>query len=106
VNVARLFNIAGSEVIRLEDGTPAVRTVLNWVVAAPFVGTALQENFVTFTATVRDANGNQGVATKTFQLTHSAANGDKLTPQPTSSNTGLSISNFSDGDRPNGQFGR
>ena len=84
VNVARLFNIAGSEVILLEDGTPAVRTVLNWVVAAPFVGTALQESFVTFTATVRDANGNQGVTTRTFQLTHSAANGDKLTPQPTS----------------------
>jgi hypothetical protein len=32
---------AGSEVILLEDGTPAVRTVLNWVVAAPFVGGAL-----------------------------------------------------------------
>ena len=84
VNVGRLFNVAGSEVILLEDGTPAVRTVLNWVVAAPFVGTALQENFVTFTATVTDANGHQGVATKTFQLTHSAANGDALTPQPTS----------------------
>jgi len=88
VNVARLFNVAGSEVILLEDGTPAVRTVLNWVVAAPFVGTALQESYVTFTATVRDANGNQGVTTKTFQLTHSEANGDKLTPQPTSSNRG------------------
>jgi hypothetical protein len=82
VNVARLFNIAGSEVIRLEDGTLAVRTVLNWVVAAPFVGSALNENFVTFTATVTDANGNQGVATRTFQLTHSAPNGDALTPQP------------------------
>ncbi len=82
VNVARLFNIAGSEVIRLEDGTPAVRTVLNWVVAAPFVGSALQDEFVTFTATVTDANGNQGVATRTFQLTDSAANGDALTPQP------------------------
>jgi hypothetical protein len=82
VNVGRLFNIAGSEVVLLEDGTPAVRTVLNWVVAAPFVGTALQENFVTFTATVTDANGNQGVATRTFQLTNSAANGQKLTPQP------------------------
>ena len=44
VNVARLFNIAGSEVILLEDGTPAVRTVLNWVVAAPFVGAALQRD--------------------------------------------------------------
>jgi hypothetical protein len=82
VNVARLFNIAGSEVIRLEDGTPAVRTVLNWVVAAPFVGSALQDEFVTFTATVTDANGNQGIATRTFQLTDSAANGDALTPQP------------------------
>jgi hypothetical protein len=82
VNVARVFNIAGSEVIRLEDGTPAVRTVLNWVVAAPFVGSARNENFVTFTATVTDANGNQGVATSTFQLTDSAANGDELTPQP------------------------
>src|SRR5262245_25786220 len=82
VNLARLFNIAGSEVILLEDGTPAVRTVLNWVVAAPFVGNALNENFVTFTATVRDANGNQGVATRTLQLTHSAANGQELTPQP------------------------
>ena len=102
VNVARLFNVAGSEVILLEDGTPAVRTVLNWVVAAPFVGTALQENFVTFTATVKDANGNQGVATKTFQLTHSAANGDKLTPQPTSSNTGLRTTNLPGGDRPLG----
>jgi hypothetical protein len=82
VNVARVFNVAGSEVIRLEDGTPAVRTVLNWVVAAPFVGTALDENFVTFTATVTDANGNVGVATRTLQLTASAANGEQLTPQP------------------------
>ena len=82
VNVARVFNVAGSEVIRLEDGTPAVRTVLNWVVAAPFVGSALDENFVTFTATVTDANGNVGVATRTLQLTASAANGEQLTPQP------------------------
>ncbi len=82
VNVARVFNVAGSEVIRLEDGTPAVRTVLNWVVAAPFVGSALNENFVTFTATVTDANGNVGVATSRFQLTDSAANGEELTPQP------------------------
>jgi hypothetical protein len=82
VNVARVFNVAGSEVILLEDGTPAVRTVLNWVVAAPFVGAALNENFVTFTATVTDANGHQGVATRTLQLTNSAANGQKLTPQP------------------------
>jgi hypothetical protein len=82
VNVARLFNVAGSEVILLEDGTPAVRTVLNWVVAAPFVGAALNQNFVTFTASVTDANGNRGVAARTFQLTDSAANGDKLTPQP------------------------
>jgi hypothetical protein len=82
VNVARLFNIAGSEVILLEDGTPAVRTVLNWVVAAPFVGSAHNESFVTFTATVTDANGNTGVASSTFQLTDSAANGQELTPQP------------------------
>lgn len=82
VNVARLFNVAGSEVIRLEDGTLAVRTVVNWVVAAPFVGSALDENYVTFTARVTDANGNQGVATRTFQLTKSAANGEELTPQP------------------------
>jgi hypothetical protein len=82
VNVARAFNIAGSEVILLADGTPAVRTVLNWVVGAPFVGTALEESFVTFTAIVTDANGNQGVATRTFQLTDSAANGELLTPQP------------------------
>lgn len=82
VNVARLFNIAGSEVIFLEDGTPAVRTVLNWVVAAPFVGSALNENFVTLTAKVTDANGHVGVATKTVQLTDSAVNGQELTPQP------------------------
>jgi hypothetical protein len=82
VNVARLFNVAGSEVIVLEDGTPAVRTVLNWVVAAPFVGSARDEEFVTFTTTVTDANGNQGVSTRTFQLTDSVANGDELTPQP------------------------
>jgi len=82
VNVARAFNVAGSEVIRLEDGTPAVRTVLNWVVAAPFVGSALNEDFVTFTATVTDANGNVGTATRRFQLTASAANGEQLTPQP------------------------
>ena len=82
VNVARAFNVAGSEVIRLEDGTPAVRTVLNWVVAAPFVGSALNEDFVTFTATVTDANGNVGTATRRFQLTGSAANGEQLTPQP------------------------
>jgi hypothetical protein len=82
VNVGRLFNVAGSEVIRLKDGTLAVRTVLNWVVAAPFVGSALDENFVTFTAMVRDANGNQGVATSTFQLTNSAVSGEELTPQP------------------------
>jgi hypothetical protein len=82
VNVARVFNVAGSEVVLLEDGTPAVRTVLNWVVAAPFVGSARDENFVTLTATVTDANGNRGVATRTVQLTDSAANGDELTPQP------------------------
>jgi hypothetical protein len=82
VNVARLFNVAGSEVIILEDGTPAVRTVLNWVVAAPFVGSALNADFVTLTATVTDANGNVGVATRTVQLTRSAANGEQLTPQP------------------------
>ena len=82
VNVARLFNVAGSEVILLEDGTPAVRTVLNWVVAAPFVGAARNENFVTFTATVTDANGHRCVATSTFQLTDSAVNGQELTPQP------------------------
>ena len=58
MNVARVFNVAGSEVILLEDGTPAVRTVLNWVVGARFVGSALNEDFVTFTATVTDANGN------------------------------------------------
>jgi hypothetical protein len=74
--------VAGSEVILLEDGTPAVRTVLNWVVAAPFVGSAHDEDFVTFTATVKDANDNQGVATRTLQLTNSAANGQALTPQP------------------------
>ncbi len=82
VNVARVFNLAGSEVILLEDGTPAVRTVLNWVVGAPFVGSALGEDFVTFTARVTDANGNVGIATRTFQLTDSAANGEQLTPQP------------------------
>jgi len=82
VNVARLFNIAGSEVIRLEDGKLAVRTVLNWVVAAPFVGAALDEDFVTFTASVMDANGNRGTANRTLQLTASAPNGDRLTPQP------------------------
>jgi hypothetical protein len=82
VNVARLFNVAGSEVVLLADGTPAVRTVLNWVVAAPFVGSAHDENFVTLTATVTDANGNRGVATRTVQLTDSVANGDELTPQP------------------------
>ncbi len=82
VNVARAFNVAGSEVILLEDGTPAVRTVLNWVVAAPFVGSALGESFVTLTATVTDANGNQGTASRTLQLTDSAPNGDALTPQP------------------------
>jgi hypothetical protein len=82
VNVARAFNIAGSEVILLEDGTPAVRTVLNWVVGAPFVGSALEENFVTLTATVTDANGHATVAARTLQLTNSAVNGDGLTPQP------------------------
>ena len=82
VNVARAFNVAGSEVVLLADGTPAVRTVLNWVVAAPFVGIAHDAGFVTFTATVTDANGNRGTATRTLQLTDSAANGDALTPQP------------------------
>jgi hypothetical protein len=82
VNVARVFNVAGSEVILLEDGTPAVRTVLNWVVGAPFVGSALDEGFVAFQATVTDANGNQGFATRTFQLTDSAVNGQQLTLQP------------------------
>jgi hypothetical protein len=52
------------------------------VVAAPFVGSALNEEFVTFTATVKDANGNVGVATRRFQLTNSAVNGEQLTPQP------------------------
>ena len=82
MSMLRIFNVAGSEVIRLEDGTTAVRTVLNWVVGAPFVVSALDENFVTFTASVTDANGNQGVAARTFQLTKSAANGEELTPQP------------------------
>src|SRR5262245_542511 len=82
VDVSRLFNVAGSEVILLEDGTPAVRTALLWVVGAPFVGDALNQKFVTFTVRVTDANGNQGSASKTFQLTDSAANGQELTPQP------------------------
>jgi len=51
-------------------------------VAAPFVGSALNDGVVTFKATVTDANGHQGVATRTFQLTHAAANGQGLTPQP------------------------
>jgi len=51
-------------------------------VAAPFVGSALDEEFVTFTASVTDANGNVGLATRRFQLTASAANGEQLTPQP------------------------
>jgi hypothetical protein len=46
------------------------------------VGTALNEDFVTFTATVTDANGHQASATSTFQLTTSASNGQELTPQP------------------------
>ena len=105
VNVARAFNIAGSEVVLLEDGTPAVRTVLNWVVAAPFVGSARNENDVTVTATVTDANGNQSVATKTFQLTGSAVNGDALTPQPKP----ISVREGTDllgGGRPIGRLGR
>ena len=56
--------------------------VLNWVVAAPFVGAALNESFVTFTAVVADANGNRGSDTRTPQLTDSAPNGDALTPRP------------------------
>ena len=46
------------------------------------MGSALNEEFVTFTATVTDANGNVGVATRTLQLTDSAVNGEQLTPQP------------------------
>jgi len=46
------------------------------------VGSALNADFVTLTATVTDANGNVGVATRTVQLTRSAANGEQLTPQP------------------------
>jgi hypothetical protein len=105
VNVARAFNLAGSEVVILEDGTPAVRTVLNWVVAAPFVGGARNENYVTVTASVTDANGNQGVATKTFQLTDSAANGDGLTPQP-GGNRALTTTVLPDGLGRFGKFGR
>jgi hypothetical protein len=51
-------------------------------VAAPFVGAAFDKKFVTFTAMVTDANDNQGFASKTVQLTDSAANGQGLTPQP------------------------
>ena len=78
--------------------TPAVRTVLNWVVGAPFVGSALSQNFVTLTATVTDANGHQGRATRTLQLTSSAPNGQELTPQPDGS--GLqSVEDSPDGER-------
>lgn len=82
VNLGRLFEVAGSEVILLEDGTPAVRTVLNWVVGAPFVNDAFNQDFVTFTAKVTDANGNVGEAKRTFQLTNKVPNGQDLTPNP------------------------
>lgn len=82
VNLGRLFEVAGSEVIILEDGTPAVRTVLNWVVGAAFVNDAINQDFVSFTAKVTDANGNVGESTQTFQLTNRTLNGQALTPNP------------------------
>lgn len=82
VNLGRLFEVAGSEVILLEDGTPAVRTVLNWVLGAPFVNDAFNQDFVTFTAKVTDANGNIGETKQTFQLTNRTLNGQALTPNP------------------------
>ncbi len=80
VNLARLFNIAGSEIVVLPDGSEAVRTTLQWVVGAPFADDLA--NFVTLSARVTDASGNVGEAARVFRFTDDVDNGGELTPDP------------------------
>lgn len=76
VNLAPLFNIAGSEI----DANGRVRVTADWV-----VGTALllptDENTVTITAKVTDTLGRTGVTRNIFTITK-AQSGQNLTPNP------------------------
>jgi hypothetical protein len=76
VNLAPLFNIAGSEI----DANGRVRVTADWV-----VGTALQlpanENTVTITARVTDTFGRTGVARNIVTISPSRS-GQDLTPNP------------------------
>jgi hypothetical protein len=76
VNLAPLFNIAGSEI----DANGRVRVTADWV-----VGTALQagadEDTVTITAKVTDTLGRTGV-TRNIVTISPARSGQDLTPNP------------------------
>jgi hypothetical protein len=76
VNLAPLFNIAGSEI----DANGRVRVTADWV-----VGTALllpaDENTVTITAKVTDTFGRTGVARNIVTISRSRS-GQDLTPNP------------------------
>ena len=76
VNLAPLFNIAGSEI----DANGRVRVTADWV-----VGTALllpaNENTVTITAKVTDTLGRTGVARNIVTISPSRS-GQDLTPNP------------------------
>jgi hypothetical protein len=76
VNLAPLFNIAGSEI----DANGRVRVTADWV-----VGTALllptDENTVAITAKVTDTLGRTGVTRNIFTITK-AQSGQNLTPNP------------------------
>jgi len=76
VNLAPLFNIAGSEI----DANGRVRVTADWV-----VGTALllpaDENTVTITAKVTDTFGRTGVARNIVTVSRSRS-GQDLTPNP------------------------
>ena len=76
VNLAPLFNIAGSEI----DANGRVRVTADWV-----VGTALllptDENTVTITAKVTDTLGRTG-ATRNILTITKAQSGQNLTPNP------------------------
>ena len=76
VNLAPLFNIAGSEI----DANGRVRVTADWV-----VGTALllpaNENTVTITAKVTDTFGRTGVTRNIVTISRSRS-GQDLTPNP------------------------
>lgn len=76
VNLAPLFNIAGSEI----DATGRIRVTADWVVGTGLLVPA-NENTVTITAKVTDTLGRTGVTRSVVTFTK-ALSGQNLTPDP------------------------